>query len=88
MDIAKATAYCANLGSGYRLADWWEYNALHDTYGNMYNYAGWPVAVRYWSSTPYEGNADFYWASNLKWGTSDYQFLNELFLVSCARPAS
>ncbi|MNR03200.1 Bacterial Ig-like domain (group 2) [compost metagenome] len=44
MTWSQASTYCNNLGSGYYLPTKSELKSLHNTFGNMENFAGWPTA--------------------------------------------
>jgi hypothetical protein len=48
---SQAKAYCNSLGRGYYLPKIDELEALFAQFGNMYDYAEWPVDSYYWSSS-------------------------------------
>lgn len=83
----EASAYCANLGNGYRLPSQSELSALYSAKGNMYNSAGWPATFYYWSSTEYNATGE-YWVTYLDDGNTFVGVSDYTNYVSCVRGGS
>ncbi|MGY4106315.1 Ig-like domain-containing protein [Aeromonas encheleia] len=51
LDWPQANAYCTGLGNGYYLPGQDELVGLYNEFGSLEDYASWPTARFYWSST-------------------------------------
>jgi hypothetical protein len=78
----SAINYCVGLGHGYRLPTASELDLLHNEYGNMEVYAGWPTNFYYWSST---ANSDGHTYVSLTIGAPGYSGDHNPIFVSCVR---
>ncbi|WOQ14902.1 Ig-like domain-containing protein [Aeromonas media] len=87
LDWPQANAYCTGLGGGYYLPGKDELVGLYNEFGSLEDYASWPTAMFYWSSTS-GGPAGAHYAFNLGNGADGglYSDTNDQYVTCVKQP--